>query len=90
MEQDFSLPELVDDLFRVLASSGILPPFNVYQSNIKSRLILDGQVKLAAADKRYFGRHDRQELDVGIEWQTRHVQHGARYVMHIKRRFHLD
>ena len=57
----------------VLASSGVLPPFIVYQSNIKRVLISEGQVNLATADIRHIGRHDRHELDVGIEWQTRHV-----------------
>jgi hypothetical protein len=44
-----------------------------FPRSIKSGLILGGQVKLATADVRHFGRHDRHELDVGIEWQTRHV-----------------
>ena len=48
-----------------------------------------GHVKLAAADIRHLGRHDRHELDVGIEWQARHEQHGPRHVDYIHSRFNL-
>ena len=70
-------------------ADSIQPPFIVYQFNIKSGLISGNPVNLAAADKRHFGRHDRQELDVGIERQARHEQHGLRYITYIHPRFHF-
>jgi hypothetical protein len=56
---------------------------------LKWGLILVDQVKLATADKRHFGRHNRYELDVGIERQARHEQHGLSHIAYIHPRFHF-
>lgn len=43
-------------------------------------------VRLAASDERHLGRHDGEELHVGIEWQTRHVEKRPHDVLDIQGR----
>jgi len=43
-----------------------------------------------AADERHLRRHDRHELNVGVEWQRCHVDDSTRDVLNIERRLALD
>jgi hypothetical protein len=45
---------------------------------------------LPAADEGHLRRHDRHELDVGVERQARHVDHGARDVRDVHQRLDRD
>jgi hypothetical protein len=36
-----------------------------------------------ATDKGHLGSHDRHEQDVSVQWQGRHVQHGACDMLHV-------
>jgi hypothetical protein len=45
---------------------------------------------LATTDKGHFGRHYREELDVGIKWKARHVYNRPRHFTYIHRCLWFD